>query len=183
MTKALIVVDMINDFCHMDGSLFVKNSLETIPQIEKLIRRFGDAKLPIFYCNDAHGEKDEEFKRWPVHAVKGTWGAKLVDEIARNFISLTYRGTNVEKLRYDPFYGTSLDHLLRLEKVDTVVIVGTVANICVLACCNSACLRHYNVILPTDCISALDDEGMKILIHQATQVYNATVTTSEKIEL
>jgi len=34
------------------------------------------------------------------------------------------------KVCYDAFYGTPLDHLLRVWGVDTLMICGTLANIC-----------------------------------------------------
>ena len=62
----------------------------------------------------------------------------------------------LRKLRYDAFYGTPLDHLLRFWGVDTLVICGTVANICVHYTAASAALRWYDVVIPRDAVSALD---------------------------
>ena len=56
----------------------------------------------------------------------------------------------LRKVRYDAFYGTPLDHLLRLWGIDTLVICGTVANICVHYTAASAALRWYDVVIPRD---------------------------------
>ena len=58
--------------------------------------------------------------------------------------------TVLRKVRYDAFYGTPLDHLLRLWGIDTLVICGTVANICVHYTAASAALRWYHVVIPRD---------------------------------
>jgi hypothetical protein len=59
--------------------------------------------------------------------------------------------TVLRKLRYDAFYGTPLDHLLRLWTIDTPVICGTVADICVHYTAASAALRWYTHRHPARC--------------------------------
>lgn len=191
---AIIVIDMLNDFCHPDGSLFVPNSLATIKPICDLLHRnlntgtFHEGKispdrkpLPVFFTNDAHEDDDLEFKIWPRHCVKDTWGARVIDQIKDDY--LARNSVTVEKLRYDPFYQTSLDHQLRVAGVDTVILVGTVANICVLAAAHSAALRWYNVVVPLDCVSALDDKGLEVMKHQVTTLYQGTlVERAEEID-
>ena len=46
-------------------------------------------------------------------------------------VALREDEVSVRKPRYDAFYGTSLEHTLRVWGIDTLVICGTVANICV----------------------------------------------------
>ena len=52
----------------------------------------------------------------------------------------------LRKLRYGAFYGTPLDHLLRLWEITALLICGTVANIGVHYTAASAALRWYDVI-------------------------------------
>jgi len=82
---------------------------------------------------------------------EGTWGWQIVDELAPAQDDVVLR-----KLRYDAFYGTPLDHLLRLWGVDTLVICGTIANKGVHYTAASAALRWYDVVIPRDAVSALD---------------------------
>jgi nicotinamidase-related amidase len=126
-TTALVIVDMQNDFVDPKGKLFVPSAPDTIPAIKRLIDKARKSKVPVVYTQDWHMKDDPEFKIWGEHAVAGTWGAEIVDEIKPREDDIV-----VKKLRYDAFYGTSLDHILRTMGVDTLVITGTVANICVL---------------------------------------------------
>ncbi len=175
---ALLVVDMQNDFAHPEGALFVPDARKTIPTIEGLLKRFREKGAPVFFTQDWHDEDDPEFKIWPRHAVAGTWGAEIVSELA------PYPGEKVvKKLRYDGFYGTPLDHLLRLAGVKTLVVVGTVANICVLHTAGSAALRWYQVVLPEDGTSALTPFDMQAALRQVTFLYRGKVTTAAGIEL
>jgi nicotinamidase-related amidase len=102
--------------------------------------------------------------------VANTWGAEIVDELKPKD-----GDTLVKKLRYDAFYGTSLDHILRVKGIKNLVIVGTVANICVLHTAGSAALRWYNVIIPMDGISALSEEDYHFTLHQVDFLYKGVI--------
>jgi len=167
---ALIVVDMQNDFANEKGALFVPDSIKTIKPIKSLIDKFRKHGSTIIYTQDWHMEDDPEFKIWGVHAVAGTWGAEIVDDLKP-----TDKDITIKKLRYDAFYGTSLDHILRVKGIKNVVITGTVANICVLHTAGSAALRWYNVVVPMDCISALSEEDYHFTLHQIDFLYKGAI--------
>jgi nicotinamidase-related amidase len=126
--------------------------------------------VPTVYTQDRHGDDDTEFAIWGEHARAGTWGAETVDELRPRDGDEVVR-----KLRYDAFYGTPLDHLLRRSAVDHVVIVGTVANICVLHTAGSAALRHYDVVLVDDAVGALTDFDAAATARQVTFLYGGRV--------
>jgi nicotinamidase-related amidase len=88
----------------------------------------------------------------------------------------------VRKPRYDAFYGTSLEHMLRLWGVDTLIICGTVANICVHYTASSAAMRWFNVIVPMDCISSFNDFDMEASLSQTASLLGE-VTSSGNIEV
>ncbi len=173
--SALIVVDMQNDFAHEKGALFVPESRKTVEPIRFLIERFREKRSTVIYTQDWHLEDDPEFKIWGRHAVANTWGAEIIDELKPSEGEVI-----VKKLRYDAFYGTSLDHILRLRGIKNLVIVGTVANICVLHTAGSAALRWYKVIIPMDGISALNEEDYHFTLHQVDFLYRGTIVKSHE---
>ena len=175
---AVIVVDMQNDFAHPSGKLFVPNARETIPACSKLLEKTTAAGCRIFYTQDWHGRDDPEFAIWGEHAVGGTWGAEIVDELKPMPSDVV-----IKKLRYDGFYGTPLEHLLRLAGVNNLVICGTVANICVLHTAGSAALRWWRVYVPVDTISALTDFDYKAALRQITFLYRGVLTSVDLLEL
>lgn len=175
---AVIVVDMQNDFAHPSGRLYVPKARETIPTIAKLLEKARRAGSKIFYTQDWHRPDDPEFSIWGEHAVEGTWGAEIVDELRPSSGEVVVR-----KLRYDGFYGTGLEHLLRLEKVENLVICGTVANICVLHTAGSAALRWWKVYIPVDAISALNEFDYRAALRQITFLYRGVLTKVEMLEL
>lgn len=172
-TTALIVVDMQNDFVKEGGTLVVGDAEKTIPRIKRLLdlaRRHG---MAVFYTQDTHDPGDPEFPIWGEHVLRGSWGWQIIEE-------LTPKPTDrvIQKLRYDGFFGTSLDHELRLRGSKTVIVCGTVANICVLHTAGSAALNGYKVILPLDTISAITPFDMEAAIRQTSFLYRGTITTS-----
>jgi nicotinamidase-related amidase len=173
---ALIVVDMQNDFVDPQGSLCVGTARATVPAIGRLCT-FGRAHgLAVVYTQDWHHPDDPEFALWGAHAVAGTWGAEIVPELAPRPEDLVIR-----KLRYDGFYGTSLDHELRLRRIDSVIVAGTVSNICVLHTAGSAALRWLRVIVPVDAVSALTEFDQQAALRQIVFLYRGTLTQSDSI--
>ena len=175
---ALIVVDMQNDFVKEGGSLLVPDAEATIPVIQGLLDLARGSGMKIVFTQDTHTEGDPEWGIWPEHVRKGSWGWRIVDELAPREDELV-----IQKVRYDAFYGTHLDHFLRLWGVDTLVICGTVASICVHYTAASAALRWYDVIIPRDATSALDPFDLEASLRQTTFLFNGRVTESENIKV
>ncbi|MGH2424685.1 MAG: cysteine hydrolase family protein [bacterium] len=173
---ALIVVDMQNDFVKEGGALVVGDAEKTIQAVKRLLDLARRRSMAVFYTQDTHDPGDPEFPIWGQHVLRGSWGWQIIEE-------LTPRPTDrvIQKLRYDGFFGTSLDHELRLRHVATVIVCGTVANICVLHTAGSAALRGYKVILPIDAISAITPFDFQATIRQTSFLYRGTITTSEAI--
>lgn len=171
---ALVIVDMQNDFAHPRGRLFVPDAPKTIPNIARLIKKARSHGVPIIYTQDWHMREDPEFSIWGEHAVAGTWGAEIVDDLKPSEGDIVIR-----KLRYDAFYGTQLEHLLsRVLKRETLVITGTVANICVLHTAGSAALRWFEVVVPIDGISALTEFDLYSSLRQIDFLYRGKIVRS-----
>jgi len=119
---------------------------------------------------------DPEFKIWGEHTIEGTWGWQIVDELKPHEDDIIIR-----KIRYDAFFGTPLDYILRSLGIRNLVITGTVANICVLHTAGSAALLGYKVIIPVDGISALNDFDLYLTLRQVDFLYKGIITKIEKI--
>jgi nicotinamidase-related amidase len=177
-TTALVVVDMQHDFVSDGGALQVPDAQGTVPVIADLIRRFRAAGARVVFTQDTHRDGDPEFAIWPPHAIEGTHGHAIVDELHP-----LPGDTVIRKPRYDAFYATPLDHLLRQWGVETLVICGTVANICVHYTASSAALRWYGVVIPADAVSALDPFDLAASLRQTTSLLAGRVTTAAGVTL
>ena len=175
---ALIVVDMQNDFVKEGGSLVVPDAEGTIPAIRRLLDLARESGMKVVFTQDTHTEGDPEWEIWPEHVREDSWGWRIVEELEPREGELIIR-----KTRYDAFYGTHLDHSLRLWGVDTLIICGTVASICVHYTAASAALRWYDVIVPRDATSALDPFDLEASLRQITFLFNGRVTESANIRV
>ena len=174
---ALIVGDMQNDFVKEGGTLVVPGAEGTIRPIGALLDLARRSGMKVVFTQDTHTDGDPEWEIWGEHCREGSWGWQVVDGLAPNEDEVTIR-----KPRYDAFYGTDLEHLLRLWSVDTLIICGTVANICVHYTASSAAMRWFNVIVPRDCISSFNDFDMESSLVQ-TATLLGEVTDSENIRI
>ena len=81
MKKALIVVDMQNDF--VDGSLGTKEAQEIVEAVEKKVKAAREMGTELLFTRDTHGEdylQTKEGKSLPViHCVKETEGWEIID--------------------------------------------------------------------------------------------------------
>ena len=84
--KALIVVDMQNDFVYPDGALYVKGAEKLVKKIESLIEK-GNYDL-IVVTRDWHPKNHYSFRKnggqWPEHCVQNTKGAEFAIKIDTN---------------------------------------------------------------------------------------------------
>ena len=104
-STALIVIDMQNDFVKEGGALRVAEAEETLPRIEHLLALARESGMKVAYSQDTHGENDPEWEIWGEHARRGSWGWEIVEELRPREDEPVF-----EKVRYDAFYGTTLDH-------------------------------------------------------------------------
>ena len=170
---ALVVVDMQNDFVKQGGSLVVPDAEATVPAIMGLLEFARARQSRIVYSQDTHRSGDPEWKTWPEHCREGSWGWGIVAELAPRADD-----TILRKVRHDAFYGTPLDHLLRLWGIDTLIICGTVANVSVYYTAASAALRRYNIVIPRDAISAFERFDLEASLRQTAFVCAGQLTTA-----
>jgi nicotinamidase-related amidase len=175
---ALVVVDMQNDFVREGGGLLVPDAEATITAIRALLELARARGMRVVYSQDTRRDGDPEWRIWPEHAREGSWGWEIVDELAPTRGDVVLR-----KLRYDAFYGTPLDHLLRLWGVDTLVICGTVANISVHYTAASAALRWYEVVIPRDAVSALEPFDLQSSLRQTAFLFVGRITTAAALSV
>jgi nicotinamidase-related amidase len=171
---ALIIVDMQNDFVKPGGTLVVPAAAGTVPNIQRLLGWARESGAHVAFTQDTALEHDPEFDIWPAHCVRGTWGWEIIAELAPRPDELI-----CVKNRYDAFYDSWLDHFLtRIWRVEHVVIVGTVSNICVLHTAASAGLRWFKLVVPADGISALTDFDQALTLRQVSSLYLGQVVKS-----
>jgi nicotinamidase-related amidase len=153
--EALLVIDMLNDFVLPGASLEVPDTRTIIPVIQKEIGRARAAGNPVIYVCDSHAPDDKEFRKfgWPAHAVKGTAGAEVVEELKP-----APGDSVITKDTYSGFYGTRLDETLKNLGADSLRLTGCVTHICIMFTASDAVLRDYEVTVVEDGVAGLARE-------------------------
>lgn len=163
--KALLIIDMLNDFVLPGAPLEVPDTREIVPNIEREIIRARAEGYPVIYICDSHALNDKEFKIWPRHCVKGTDGAKVVDELEPEPKDIV-----VEKTTYSGFFNTRLEEVLKSIGATELIITGCVTNICIFYTSSDAVLRGYSVTIPKDCVVGLNKEDHEFALRQMEKV-------------
>ena len=159
--KALLIIDMLNDFVKEGSPLEVPDTRKIIPILKKEIEKARTQGESIIYICDSHDKDDPEFKRfgWPPHAIKGTKGAEIIKEIA------PYKGDYiVNKTTYSGFFKTKLESILNTLGIDTLRLTGCVTHICIMFTASDAVLRGYNVELLKEAVAGLSNCSFMIFL-------------------
>lgn len=132
--RALIVVDVQNDFCP-GGALAVPHGDEVVAPLNKLIEEFLSRGEPVYKSRDWHPAQTKHFAAyggtWPVHCVQDTHGAEFHPELIDDpRIEIISKGMGDED-NYSAFDGTDLAARLRDEGVKEVLVGGLATDYCV----------------------------------------------------
>ena len=133
--KALIVVDVQNDFCP-GGSLAVAHGDEVVAPLNKLMKEFLDRGEPVYKTRDWHPPKAKHFAdyggTWPVHCVQNTRGAAFHPELLNDpRVTVISKGIDEGADGYSGFDGTQLGRMLRDENIEEVWVGGLATDYCV----------------------------------------------------
>jgi len=171
MRRALVVVDMIEDFVHEGGALYCGPSMaKVVPVIQRELERARTGGEPVVYLADEHLPDDAEFAQFPPHALKGSTGARIVPELAPRAGDVV-----IPKRRFSGFFGTDLDITLRERGVDTLRLVGDCTNICVLYTAADARNLGYAVEVVRDGVTSFDQEAHADALRELEKTLGATI--------
>lgn len=166
MKKALIVVDVQNDFCE-GGALAVPESNDIIPYINELIKLNNYDE--VILTQDWHPSNHKSFASnngkkvgdsiilngvpqfmWPDHCVEGTHGAEFHPELLTEKATfIVQKGKNPEIDSYSAFQDnnhfmkTGLDDYLKKNNIEMVEIVGLALDYCVRFTCMDSVANGY----------------------------------------
>ena len=142
MSRALIVVDVQNDFCE-GGSLAVTGGAAVAAAVTEHVRTAAGEYAHVVATRDHHidpgphfAEQPDFLETWPAHCVVGTGGEELHPALDRDPLEAVFdKGEHAAA--YSGFEGRSDDvalaDWLRERGVDAVDVVGIATDHCVRA--------------------------------------------------
>jgi len=169
MKKALLIIDVQNDFCE-GGALAVPGANAEF--IEKISNRIDNVDYDLLvYTKDWHPNGHCSFTTaggpFPIHCVKGSVGAEFHKGLhfPKNASYHVFsKGIEDNKEAFSPFFdtngnkATSIDNLLKVDGITDVEICGLVMPYCVSATAKDAKKFGYNVTVRTDLSLYLGNE-------------------------
>lgn len=150
--SAVVVVDMINEFCKPGGLMVLPGYEVLVPPQSAVIAAARQAGVPVIWVRDSHRGKlrrDREMLKRTPHCERGTWGTEVIDDL-----DVRDEDIVVLKSRYSSFFQTDLDLVLKDMMVDQLIVFGVVTNICVRSTVHDAFFLGYEVVVPQDCCAA-----------------------------
>jgi biuret amidohydrolase len=151
---AMIVVDMQNDFVQEGAPIEIPRARAMVPRLNRLLDVCRAHQIPVIYIHHVIRGGDIDAGRLADHheairnnqaIIAGTPNVEIYDELKPHSGDLV-----VAKPRYSAFYGTDLEAILRSKGIDTLIISGTVTNVCCESTTRDAFSRDYKVIFLSD---------------------------------
>jgi nicotinamidase-related amidase len=190
---ALVVVDMQRGFLDPGEAMEVPPARETVAAIQALLQLFRTRRMPLVFTEFVYAESAPLLvgRLHPEHqpakpgaprgfglpsssCLEGTPSADTVPELAPRPGELVVR-----KRGYDAFAGTPLDGALRARNVTSLVVAGTMTDICVLATVIGAFHREYRVTVVEDGVSTLWPEIQRATLDIIGRAYGRIATAKE----
>jgi nicotinamidase-related amidase len=176
---ALLLIDVINDLDFDQADELLLQGLPMAKKIAALKSEAAQRQIPTVYVNDNFGQWKSDFRHTVEHCCADNSRGREISRALRPEASDYF----VLKPKHSGFYATTLDVLLEYLKVDTLIITGIAANICVLFTANDAYMRDYRLFVPSDCVASNSAEETENSLRQMKTVLKADIRPSAAIEL
>ncbi len=187
---ALVVIDLQDGFMLPGAPLEVAAARAIVPNVNRLAAAVRAAGGRVVWVRmNVAGERDSWnsfFRRFPAEIAErqlvalapGGAGYPLYAELD------VHSGDDVvDKKRYSAFIAGSspIDGLLRQNGVDTVIVAGTLTNVCCESSARDAMMLNYNVVFVSDANATWTDEQHNATLTTIVQSFCDVMTTEEVI--
>ncbi len=88
----------------------------------------------------------------------------------------------VLKPKHSGFYSTTLDTLLKHLETKTLVLTGIATDICILFTANDAYMRDFNLVIPKDCVAAVEKQENEHALKHLKKTLKADTRLSTEID-
>ena len=193
-TTALLSIDMQHGFLAPNSPLHVPGATDIVPNINRLAASLRDRGGLVAWVLVAY--KPEKYGGWKTsfdargkpetaqfivdHLTEGADGHQLWDEMDAQSQDLM-----VTKYRYSAFISGSSDLEARLRErgIDTVLITGTLTNVCCESTARDAMQLGFQTMMITDATATLTDAEQVGTLVSIMKAFGDVRSTDETIEL
>ena len=160
---ALLLIDFINTLDFDGGEELAGRAVAAARHVRRLKRQARAEDVPTIYVNDHFGDWSANFDA----VLRRCERSKLGEELTA--LLRPMRGDlSILKPRHSAFYGTPLEFLLDELEIDSLILTGLQAHICILFSAHDAYLRRYRLWVPAECVaSEKAEQEQRALEHMA----------------
>ncbi|MGD9765611.1 MAG: cysteine hydrolase family protein [Candidatus Binatia bacterium] len=192
---ALVVIDYQNEFCDRHGQLACEGFdvadaqalAGRLPALLAAARRAG--ALVVFVRNEYSSEKNlylsDAFLEQASRTRAGSYTARPVCR-AGTWEADFYGGVRPEpheavvtKHRFNAFFNTDLDTILRAHGVRTIVFTGIASNVCVETTAREAFMRDYYVVFTSDGTAAYSRQDHEATLRNIDRFFGQVVSVAD----
>ena len=181
---ALVVVDVVPFFAH--ESAYVRGIVPRVNAIAAALRSAGGTVAWVVPGHVSPTAKDREFFGDEVAALyAGSGGSGPVRSRLASGLDVASGDLAVEKTARGAWTPGSSDlpELLAARSIDTVVVTGTVTNVCVEDTVRGASAAGLRVVLVADACAAMRDQDHNATLHVVYRSYGDVRPTAEVLGL
>ena len=189
----LVVVDMQNDFVRKGAPMCIDDAIKTVPAIQRLIDLARDKKMPVVYTKFITGNKPTLLWNWSPQIAElkccKRGFSRYYEDVGETLDCSDVIGELkpekqdyiFEKFWYSAFRNTNLIDILASEGADTIIVVGTVCQICVADTVHEGFSQGVKVIVARDGVSSFDDEQQKAALDNIHMKFGMVMDADEII--
>jgi nicotinamidase/pyrazinamidase len=191
MTRALVIVDVQNDFCE-GGSLAVEGGAAVAARITTYLDAHADDYDAVVATKDWHVDPGEHFARseppnfastWPVHCEAGTEGAAFhpnldPSKIEAVFVKGEHQAAYSGFEGHDVESGAGLEDYLRGRGIEAVDVVGIATDYCDRATALDAVNAGFRTRLLVDLTAGVAPDTTEKAIEELSAAGVEVITTA-----
>jgi nicotinamidase-related amidase len=174
---ALLIIDVINDLDFPEADELLQFAEPMAERIQALANAARASNIPVVYVNDNFGRWRSDFRALVENCLDAkSKGRHIVERLRPEECDYF-----VLKPKHSGFFATTLDTLLQYLGVETVILTGIAANICVLFTANDAYMRDLRVIVPKDCVASNTAGLNEYALQQIRTVLKAETPAADEL--
>ncbi len=176
---AFLIMDMQEFFFNKNSHAFIPSAIPIVNRIIKIRDRCMDLNIPVIYTRHINSEKDAgQMNRWWRDILTRENGmSRIIEEFDEpgNLI--------VEKSRYNAFFKTDLERILRDNNISQIIIAGVMTHLCCETTAREAFVRDFDVYFGIDFTATYNKAFHESSLINLSHGFAVPVMTSELMKM
>lgn len=191
---ALLVIDMQNVFVEDDGALVVSHAKSIVPNINRVAKELRRAEGHVVWVRTTLGTEGRT--AWDMYFDNFVPGSLVAQRRAAlspgdpghafwSELDIKHSDLIVDKDRFSAFVegASDLEKMLHSRNIDTVLVTGTLTNICCESTARDAMMRDFRALMVSDANAARTDQDHLAGLSTFVQVFGDVITADEAVSM